>query len=113
MRMMIGYLAGAGGLLAINQFAQVSPVQSVDAGSLIDQELQAAAVDPLVAEVGRMAQEQLASGVGSSTVVLVVAFVPIIFHLTKAGMAMLALEHELSVAKRRKLAGLDAAGTVD
>lgn len=99
--MVIGYSIGAGALALMGQLGQP------DAGALIDQEMAAVNADPLVNSVVQIANDQLASGASPPTVIALVAAMPVIYLVSKSVLAMVDREHELSVSKRRRAAGLD------
>lgn len=98
MRMMIAGMAGAGGLLAMGQLS----------GSTLDEMIsqEMGFTEPMMKTAVQSANAALAAGPDTSFVILAVAAMPVAFHIVKAGLAMLQQEHDLSVAKRRKAAGL-------
>lgn len=90
----------------------------VGAGVIAGAQLAPANIDQLVQEemglsgdmvrtAVQSANAALGAGPDASWVILAVAAMPVIFHLSKAGMSMIQAEHEYSIAKRRKKAGLD------
>jgi hypothetical protein len=99
MKYMIASMAGAGVLAG----AQLS-ASSVD--QMISEEM--GMTEGMVKTAVQSANAALASGPDASWVILAVAAMPVVFHVAKSGLAMLQLEHELSIAKRRKAHGLDA-----
>lgn len=104
MRMMIGYAAGAAGLAALPLLGQMS---APDVGAMIDAEMAAPTADPLIREAVQMTAGAVGTGANSAWVIITVAAMPVIFNVSKSLLAMLTEEHALSVAKRRKGAGLD------
>jgi hypothetical protein len=90
----------------------------VGAGVLAGAQLGASSIDQMIGEEMGMsgdmvqtavqsANAALGAGPDASWVILAVAAMPVVFHLSKAATAMLQAEHEYSIAKRRKTAGLD------
>jgi hypothetical protein len=100
---MIAGMVGAGGLLVAGQLGATNVDQ------LINDEMGLS--DPLLKTAAAAANTALGTGGDVSFTVLAVAAMPVVFHMVKAGLAMVKDEHELSVEKRRKAAGLgDKAG---
>lgn len=95
---MIGSMAGAG-ILAGAQLG----ASSID--QMIGQEMGMSG--DMVQTAVQSANAALGAGPDASWVILAVAAMPVVFHLSKAATAMLQAEHEYSIAKRRKAAGLD------
>jgi hypothetical protein len=99
MKMMIASMLGAGGLLTASQLS----TSNIDA--MITEEM--GLTDPMLKTAANAANAALGVGGDVSFTVLAVAAMPIVFHLAKAGASMLQQEHDLSIARRRKKAGLD------
>lgn len=97
--MMFAGMAGAGSILAVSQLAGQS---SLDA--LISEEM--GTTEQMMQTAVKTANTALGTGTDVSFTVLAVAAMPVVFHLVKSGLAMLQQEHDLSVEKRRKAAGL-------
>jgi hypothetical protein len=98
MKYVVGSMVGAGVLAG----AQLG-ASSLD--QMIGQEMGMSA--DMVQTAVQSANAALGAGPDASWVILAVAAMPVVFHLSKAGMAMVQAEHEYSIAKRRKAAGLD------
>jgi hypothetical protein len=83
--------------------------------SSIDQMISAemGMTDGMVTTAVQSANAALASGPDASWVILAVAAMPVVFHIAKAVSAMAQSEHELSIARRRKAAGLDRGQQVE
>jgi hypothetical protein len=97
--MVFASMAGAGGLLAAAQLGTSNLDQ------MISEEM--GTTESMMKTAVQSANAALGTGTDVSFTVLAVAAMPVVFHLAKAGMAMIMAEHELSVAKRRKAHGLD------
>lgn len=101
--MVLASMAGATGLLVA---AQVAP-SGID--QMITEEM--GLTDPMLKTAANAANVALGTGGDVSFTVLAVAAMPVVFHLAKSAAAMLQQEHELSIARRRKQAGLDRAAS--
>lgn len=101
MRMMWGFMGGAVGLGLVGQLA------GGDAARMIEQEMGAVNVDPMLKTAVEQANNALGSGLTSPWVIVTVAAMPVILHVVKGAVESANREHRLSVAKRRKDLGLD------
>lgn len=101
MKMVLGFMGAAVGL---GVFGQMS---GGDAARMIDEELGRVATDPLIRTAAEQANVALGSGLASPFVIVTVAAMPVILHVAKALSAMADREHELSVQKRKKAAGVE------
>lgn len=98
--MMIASFGGAGALLAASQLGS-----SGDFGAMVQDEM--GLTEGMLKSAVKTADAALGQGTDVSFTVLAVAAMPVLFHVVKSGLAMMKDEHELSIAKRRKAAGID------
>ena len=96
---MVASMVGAGGILTASQLS----TSNLDA--MITEEM--GLTDPMLKTAANAANAALGTGAAVSFTGLAVAAMPVVFHLAKAAAAMLQQEHDLSIARRRKNAGLD------
>lgn len=101
--MVLASMAGASGLLVASQLG------ATNLDAMITEEM--GLTDPMLKTAAAAANTALGTGADVSFTVLAVAAMPVVFHLAKAAAAMFQQEHELSIAKRRKAAGLDKGAT--
>lgn len=96
--MMIAGMAGASGLLVAAQLGAANVDQ------MISDEM--GLTEPMLKTAANAANAALGTGGDVSLTVLAVAAMPVVYHTVKSALAMVKDEHELSVAKRRRAAGL-------
>jgi hypothetical protein len=99
MKLVVAGMAGAGGLLMASQLG----TSTID--QMIGQEM--GMTESMMQTAVKTANTALGTGTDVSFTVLAVAAMPIVFKLVQSGLAMAQQEHELSIAKRKKAAGLD------
>lgn len=97
--MVMASMAGASGLLVASQLG------ATNLDAMITEEM--GLTDPMLKTAAAAANTALGTGGDVSFTVLAVAAMPVVFHVFKSLSAMAKDEHELSIAKRRKNAGLD------
>lgn len=97
--MMIAGVAGAGGLLIASQLG----TSTID--QMIGQEM--GMTESMMQTAVKTANTALGTGADVSFTVLAVAAMPIVFKVVQVASAMLQQEHELSIAKRKKAAGVE------
>lgn len=98
MKAVIAGMVGASGILAFSQLGGANLDQ------MIHEEM--GMTEPMTKAAVQAASGALGQGADVSFTVLAVAAMPVVFHVVKAGLAMLQQEHDLSVARRRKAVGL-------
>lgn len=101
MKFMVAGMAGAGSILAFTQLG----------GATLDQMIheEMGATESMMKTAVQTANNALGTGTDVSFTVLAVAAMPIVFKVVQGAIAMLQEEHALSIARRKKAAGVERA----